>query len=413
MFLKDELKPSWLAGVSKSTGLRNDDHETDTTTLDASASDASASDTSADSVLWPWRVLLLGITVCWGANFALVKQAADSLGDAAEAITMFTAARFVLGFALLSPSLIKTSSREVVVAGASVGALTTLGYAAQVASVTMGTAAGTAAFICSLNAVVVAVMIGQKTGFVSPRTWYAIGLSVLGVACLELPSILSGGGGLCLGDIVAFGQPLGFGASYVLLEQALADHPEDELPIAAMQVLTTCLAALAAASVAYGEPLWALPWADLLPRAVEVASTSVDAAVSTLDAAADGATSLATSLVVPAVSASAVAAATPPPATADWSVTGPLLYSGVITSALTIWLQMVVFAKLPAVDASVLLTTEPLWAALAAVWLLGDRLGASDYAGGALIVLALCVNQGLVGPSLPEVSEVEAAESSN
>ena len=134
----------------------------------------------------------------------------------------------------------------------------------------------------------------------------------------------------------------------------------------------------------------------------------MDAAVSTLDAAADGATSLATSLVVPAVSASAVAAATPPPATADWSVTGPLLYSGVITSALTIWLQMVVFAKLPAVDASVLLTTEPLWAALAAVWLLGDRLGACDYAGGALIVLALCVNQGL-GPSL-EVEEVEASK---
>ena len=160
--------------------------------------------------------------------------------------------------------------------------------------------------------------------------------------------------------------------------------------------------------------------ADLLPHAVAVASTSVDAAVavasssvdaavSTLDAAADGATSLATSLVVPAVSA--VAATTPATTTAaaaDWSVTGPLLYSGVITSALTIWLQMVVFAKLPAVDASVLLTTEPLWAALAAVWLLGDRLGASDYAGGALIVLALCVNQGL-GPSL-EADEVEVSK---
>jgi len=87
-----------------------------------------------------------------------------------------------------------------------------------------------------------------------------------------------------------------------------------------------------------------------------------------------------------------------------WSVTGALLYSGVITTALTIWLQMLVFAKLPAVDASVLLTTEPLWAAIAAVVLLGDRLAPTDYAGGLLILLALAINQGLlfsgVGPRL-------------
>merc|ERR1719409_1834537 len=141
--------------------------------------------------------------MAWGANFAVVKGAAESMGNSAEAITLFTAARFAMGFALLSPALLKTTSREVVFTGAAVGMLTTFGYAAQVASVTLGTQAGTAAFICSLNAVVVAVMIGQKTGFVSARTWYAIALSVLGVACLELPSVLGGGGGICLGDVVA------------------------------------------------------------------------------------------------------------------------------------------------------------------------------------------------------------------
>jgi hypothetical protein len=44
----------------------------------------------------------------------------------------------------------------------------------------------------------------------------------------------------------------------------------------------------------------------------------------------------------------------------------------------------------------VLLTTEPLWAALTAVWLLGDAIGANDCAGGGLILLALMVNQGIV-----------------
>jgi drug/metabolite transporter (DMT)-like permease len=330
-----------------------------------------------DASLWSWRILLLAITALWGANFAIVKQAADVLGSG-EAITLFTAARFVIGAALLSPALVKTSSIHVAKAGAAIGALTTVGYAAQVAAVSMGTQAGTAAFICSLNAVVVAVMIGQKTGCVSPRTWWAIGLSVLGVACLELPSVLAGGAGFCLGDVVAFGQPLGFGASYVLLEQALADHPEDELPIAALQVLVTCLAALVAASVAYGAPLWELPWSSLLP----IAAVSPAYAVDGVEALATAAESTSAGL--------------------DWTVTGPLIYSGAITSALTIWLQMLVFAKLPAVDASVLMTTEPLWAALTAVWLLSDVIGANDYAGGSLILVALMINQGLIfnGPPL-------------
>lgn len=330
-----------------------------------------------DADLWPWRMLLLGICVAWGANFAIVKEAADSLGNAAEALTLFTAARFALGFALLSPFLLKTSSCAVFVTGGTVGILTTLGYAAQVASVGMGTQAGTAAFICSLNAVVVALLIGQKTGFVSNRTWWAIGLSVLGVGCLELPAVIGGGEGVCMGDLVAFGQPLGFGASYVLLEQALTDHPEDELPLAALQVLTTCLAALAAASCAYGAPLWALPWGELLPHTLVAATVATEAGAT--DAAAAAVSS--SFSIAPA---------------ADWSVAAPLLYSGVVTSALTIWLQMIVFSKLPAVDASLLLTTEPLWAALAAVLLLGDVLGMNDFAGGALIVLALCVNQGLI-----------------
>jgi drug/metabolite transporter (DMT)-like permease len=317
-------------------------------------------DPKEDAELWTWRILLLAITGLWGANFAIVKQAADALGTA-EAITLFTAGRFLLGAGLLSPALLKTSSFQVVKAGAAVGSLTTVGYAAQVAACSMGTQAGTAAFICSLNAVVVAVMIGQKTGCVSPRTWWAIALSVVGVACLELPTVLGdSGAGFCLGDLVAFGQPLGFGASYVLLEQSLADHPEDELPIAALQVLMTCFAALAAASWAYGAPIWELPWDSLLPNAAVDAST------------VEGVETL------------------------DWTVSGPLIYSGTITSALTIWLQMVVFAKLPAVDASLLMTTEPLWAVLTAVWLLGDIIGLNDCVGGALILLALTIQQGLI-----------------
>ena len=348
-------------------------------------------DAEEDAALWPWRFLLLGITVAWGANFAIVKLAADALGGAPEDLALFTAARFVIGFGLLSPSLAFVSTRSVISAGASAGALCTVGYGAQVASLALGSQAGTAAFICSLNAVVVAVLVGQKTGCVSPRTWWAIAFSVAGVGCLELPSIIgSGAGGICIGDLVAIGQPLGFGASYVVIEQALADHPEDELPLAALQVMVTCAASLASASVAFGAPLWDLPWESLLPHA-----PSIDYAIASDSSSADMAAAMSEATSSSWLGAGVVS---------GWSVAAPLVYSGVITTALTIWLQMLVFAKLPAVDASVLLTTEPLWAAIAAVLLLGDRLGPSDYAGGLLILLALAVNQGLlfsgVGPRL-------------
>ena len=44
-----------------------------------------------------------------------------------------------------------------------------------------------------------------------------------------------------------------------------------------------------------------------------------------------------------------------------------------------------------------MLATEPLWACLFGVLLLHDLLGAADFAGGALIILALLVNEGVVG----------------
>ena len=324
-------------------------------------------DPEEDAALWPWRATLLGMSMAWGANFAIVKVASEALGNDALAVTLFTAARFVIDSTLLSPFLLRSSSSAVISVGLQVGGLTTVGYMAQVAALAYGTQAGTAAFICSLNAVVVALLIGRKTGCVSPRTWWAIALSVAGVGCLELPGAIGGGGGICIGDAFALGQPLGFGASYVLLEQALADHPEDELPIAALQVLTSCLVALGAASFAYGAVPWDLPWATLLPHAPAVG----DAAA----AFADGTSAFSLS---------------------GWSVSAPLLYAGCITTGLTIWLQMLVFSKLPALDISVILTTEPLFAALAAVWLLGDAIGLSDCAGGALILAALAVNQGLL-----------------
>jgi len=94
----------------------------------------------------------------------------------------------------------------------------------------------------------------------------------------------------------------------------------------------------------------------------------------------------------------------------QWAVPGAVLYTGVVSTALTMWLQAKVFANLPALDASLVLTTEPLWAALCAVLLLGDTLTTSNYVGGALILTALAVQNELL-PSLSSEDE-EAREDS-
>ena len=48
---------------------------------------------------------------------------------------------------------------------------------------------------------------------------------------------------------------------------------------------------------------------------------------------------------------------------------------------------------MPAADASLILTSEPLWAALFASALIGETMGPSDWAGGAVIIGACVLNE--------------------
>ena len=127
--------------------------------------------------------------------------------------------------------------------------------------------------MCTLQAVVVAVAAGRK-GPVPARTWLAVAIAVIGIGCLELlPSVLAGGSNVpykfCIGDIAALGQPIGFGLSYVVLEEVMQEYPEDELAISALQCVVIAAASLAAASAAFGSGALdlnalAAPWALFL-----------------------------------------------------------------------------------------------------------------------------------------------------
>ena len=74
------------------------------------------------------------------------------------------------------------------------------------------------------------------------------------------------------------------------------------------------------------------------------------------------------------------------------TVAAAVLWTGLVTTAANRLGETTALGKLSSSEASVLLSTEPLWAALFAAGLLGEALGWNDGAGGALIVSACLVN---------------------
>jgi len=70
-----------------------------------------------------------------------------------------------------------------------------------------------------------------------------------------------------------------------------------------------------------------------------------------------------------------------------------VLWTGLITTALSLVLESVAFRYVDASSATVIFSTEPLWAALFAVWLINEPFTTSDGVGGALVVLACLFKQ--------------------
>jgi drug/metabolite transporter (DMT)-like permease len=68
-------------------------------------------------------------------------------------------------------------------------------------------------------------------------------------------------------------------------------------------------------------------------------------------------------------------------------------YLALFATALTAWLQTEGQRRVPAPEAGVIYTLEPVWAAGCAALVLGERLGPMGLAGAAVIVAALCVTQ--------------------
>lgn len=325
------------------------------------------------------RLLMLVVACLWGTNFPAVK----AILEAGLAPSMAAAARFVLAAVALSPLLKQGPKLErgLVLGGFECGAWLALGYIAQALAL-RDTPSAVVAFIASLQVVLVPLtQAAFGNGKLSPRLILSCLLCVGGVGLLELGPVvadmLTGGSGeasagltgLGAGSALALLQPVGFGVSYIRIEALMRRYPEGGLQLSSLQLISNAAIAVA----------WALY--DMMSDDSVLAG--VMSGLASLGAGA-GAGSIPTELIA------------------------GVAYTGLVSTALTVVLQTRALGKLPAADSSVIVATEPLWAAGFAALLLGEMLAPASMVGG-LLLLTGCITNTILPEQLtgaaPEETE--------
>ncbi|KAG5192453.1 hypothetical protein JKP88DRAFT_266157 [Tribonema minus] len=293
--------------------------------------------------LWQARLLLLLASALYGTNFASVKLLEESLEPSTAA-----ALRFGIAALALAPALTRITGKALR-DGLEIGLWVAMGYISQSIALTT-TSASKSAFICSLAVVFVPILdsvfgnssetaVEQASGGHAfgggdgGGKWTAALLAAAGVACLEL-------GGLeapAIGDLWALAQPVCFGMGFWRMAKFARESPNHAMGLTAAQLL----------AVSGLSTLWAmLSGADFS--------------------------------VVPGVLAG------------DARVGVALLWTGLITTALTVGFETVALKRLSAAESTVIFSTEPLWGTAFAVALLGEHAGLHT-AAGALLILCACL----------------------
>ena len=308
--------------------------------------DASMVKKFLNSYLGP-RLMLAFASILYGTNFPLGAIMNEALTPSSA-----TCARMVLAAAALSPFLPKLNPS---LAGSALlcGCFTALGYTTQSLAL-VDTSPATVAFLGAATVIVcpaLEAIVNKKPMSLreAPQIWLAAALCLTGVGILELfnGDAVGGLGQVGWGDVLAILQAVGFGTSFFLTERMMRGQPDQALPITAVQVSTTALICLALCISdgwigEAGTESFGLPNLFLEPSLRQAA--------------------------------------------------GAVAWTGLITTAMNRFLETTALGKVTSAEASVILATEPLWAALFAALLVSEKFGWNDYLGGALIVLACLAN---------------------
>eukprot|EP00189_Rhodosorus_marinus_P002354 CAMPEP_0113969530 /NCGR_PEP_ID=MMETSP0011_2-20120614/10390_1 /TAXON_ID=101924 /ORGANISM="Rhodosorus marinus" /LENGTH=417 /DNA_ID=CAMNT_0000983241 /DNA_START=301 /DNA_END=1554 /DNA_ORIENTATION=+ /assembly_acc=CAM_ASM_000156 len=284
--------------------------------------------------IWPRATMIL-VAALWGTNFAIVKMLDESVRVAASAF-----ARFGLAALALSPWMIG-APKEVLLRGFDIGKYVFLGYYFQTVALKYSTA-NKIAFLCSLTVVFVPLL---STMFPSKEhggdeknqvPMVSILLAISGVALLELSSAVTPS----VGDILGFLSTIAFAYKFVCNERALSKYPGSAMALSAAQLAT--VGGLSA--------VWYVVDSLMLYGTLDFSGVQV--------------------------------------AASDSLVFGSLLYTGLVTTGLTLVLENLSLKRLSAAELSLLVSSEPFFAAAFSAFFLNETLTSQGVLGGFLIFTA-------------------------
>jgi len=327
--------------------------------------------------IWVARGILLVVAILWGTNFASVKYLetlcfnppCDHLPSEAAV------ARFGVA-AIVSAPLLIGQRLDVIKGGFECGIWIALGYISQAMALET-IPSGKCAFICSLTVVVVPLLSSLFGKRIKPVNIICAIIALIGVGILEgmidvtnLSNILSsttsessvesfnsgtsssmitdtsGGGflatmaetlGVTKGDILALGQPLGFGLSFMRIEhyvEKFENVPNRVLTIAAAECIAVGMCSL----------FWVLyDFHGTIPNLEYLL---------------------------------------------EWHRIVAILWTGVVTTVIAIYFEGFALQVASASDASLTFASEPVWASIFGAWLLHEELNLTLYIGGSIILFA-------------------------
>ena len=309
-----------------------------------------------------WRGVVVILCALWASNFPAAKlvMAEPGVDSSLYAVARFGAAALALAPGAIAATRKTGMDMETLKGSIVCGSWVAFGYLGQTLGL-LETTASRSCVICSLHCVFVAMVAefwrvsretakGISTEFDFKRLIPAA-IAVAGVAVIELKGAA---GDPTIGDLLSFAQPIGFGLGYLQLEALMAKRPDTALAVSAIKLGVVALASMAMFEIT-----------PLVQSGFDFSSFALQI----------------------------------PDLTAIFSSTTALsgiIYTGLLTTALALWVESKAFAKVPATDASIILTTEPLMAAAIGAFALGETFGLSDYAGASLIIGA-CIMATLMG----------------
>lgn len=356
---------------------------TGTTASETTTATTSSSSPSEREILMA-RLLLLGAAALYGTNFSLVKL----LGETDMSIGVSSTVRFgmaalaTLPWLLMPPkqqqqqtissndgensgasSSSRSSNNHLVasftndpakaaalsasLAGFEVGLWNSIGYVAQAVGLET-TAASKSAFLCSLAVVTVPLLDKFVLGkSLLGRQISGIVLALAGVALLELGGENLAELHLTSGDVASLLQPIAFGLGFWRMEHAMHKYPDQANRSTAAQLLAVFLASAVYAQIV--DPTGWHPaelWNDLHNPTILLG----------------------------------------------------LVWTGVISTALTVYMETLALKTLSAAETTLIFSTEPLWGTAFAALIVHEQLGI-DAGIGALLILTGCVfsNLGIKG----------------